>query len=102
MLIDDLAELVACVIAARSRGVLNIATGETHSFREIAERIAAMAIPPVRVGTKPRPGPMPHGGYRPFDISACRKAFPDFRYTRLWDGLAKVWREAEADRGGAR
>jgi UDP-glucose 4-epimerase len=30
---------------------------------------------------------MPHGGYRPFDIAACRRAFPDFRYTSLPDGL---------------
>jgi len=35
----------------------------------------------------PRQGEMPHGGYRPFDIAACRRAFPDFRYTSLADGL---------------
>jgi hypothetical protein len=28
------------------------------------------------------------GGYRPFDIAACRRAFPDFRYTSLADGLS--------------
>jgi hypothetical protein len=33
---------------------------------------------------------MPHRGYRPFDISACRKAFPEFRYTSLAEGLAKT------------
>jgi hypothetical protein len=33
---------------------------------------------------------MPHGGYRPFDIAACRRAFPDFRYTSLADGLNQV------------
>ncbi|HUI18729.1 MAG TPA: NAD-dependent epimerase/dehydratase family protein [Alphaproteobacteria bacterium] len=93
VLIDDVAELTARVIAARSRGVLNLATGAVHSFREIAERIAAMTTPPARIGTLPRQGPMPHGGYRPFDIAACRKVFPDFNYTALWDGLAKVARE---------
>jgi UDP-glucose 4-epimerase len=30
---------------------------------------------------------MPRGGYRPFDIAVCRRAFPDFRYTSLADGL---------------
>jgi hypothetical protein len=32
---------------------------------------------------------MPHNGYRPFDIAACRRAFPDFRYTPLEEGLRK-------------
>jgi UDP-glucose 4-epimerase len=30
---------------------------------------------------------MPHNGYRPFDVSATRAAFPDFRYTPLREGL---------------
>ena len=33
---------------------------------------------------------MPHDGYRPFDIAACRAAFPDFHYTPLAEGLARV------------
>ena len=98
VLIDDVAELVARVIAARSRGILNLATGELHSFREIAEHIAAMTTPPARIRALPRQGPMPHGGYRPFDIAACRKAFPDFSYTKLWDGLARIAREERSNR----
>jgi nucleoside-diphosphate-sugar epimerase len=87
VLIDDVAEIVCRVIEHRSRGTLNIATGEVYSFRDIAERIAAMAKPVVAVRGTPRQGEMPHGGYRPFDIAACRRAFPDFRYTSLADGL---------------
>ena len=87
VLVDDVAEIVCRVIEHRSRGTLNIATGEVHSFRDIAERIAAMAKPVVAVRGTPRQGEMPHGGYRPFDIAACRRAFPDFRYTSLADGL---------------
>src|SRR5208282_5039943 len=102
VLIDDVAELVARVIARRSRGTLNVATGEVHSFREIAERIAAMFAPPARLRSLPREGPMPHGGYRPFDISACRAAFPDFRYTSLWDGLAIAERDSLAAEGRSR
>ena len=58
--------------------VANIATGEVYSFRDIAERVAAMAKPVVAVRGTPRQGEMPHGGYRPFDIAVCRRAFPDF------------------------
>lgn len=37
VLIDDVAELIARVLVHRSAGTLNIATGEVHSFRAIAE-----------------------------------------------------------------
>ena len=90
LLIDDVAEIVRRVLMHRSRGVLNVATGSVHSFRDIAERIAAMYDPPVPVRRSPRQGPMPHGGYRAFDSAASRQAFPDFRYTELEAGLAKA------------
>jgi UDP-glucose 4-epimerase len=87
VLIDDVAEIIMRVLAHRSCGVLNVATGSVHSFRDIAERTAAMYDPPVAVRGTPRQGPMPHGGYRAFDSSACLRAFPDFRYTDLQTGL---------------
>ncbi len=90
VLIDDVAELIWRVLAHRSRGTLNVATGEVWSFREIAERIAGMAVPAVAVRGSPRSGPVPHGGYRAFDIAVCRTAFPDFRYVNLEEGLSKV------------
>ncbi|MBI4294383.1 MAG: NAD-dependent epimerase/dehydratase family protein [Betaproteobacteria bacterium] len=86
--IDDVAEIVARVLFRRSTGVLNIATGEVHSFRAIAETVVKLAGKPVAIKGSPRSGPMPHGGYRPFDIAACRAAFPDFRYTPVDRGLA--------------
>ena len=90
VLIDDVAEIVCRVIEHRSLGTLNVATGEVFSFRDIAERVAAMVEPAVPVRGTPRQGAMPHGGYRPFDIAACRAAFPDFRYSSLPDGLKKT------------
>ncbi|MBM3508347.1 MAG: SDR family oxidoreductase [Alphaproteobacteria bacterium] len=88
--IDDVAELAAHVLLRRSRGVLNIATGEVHSFRAIAEKVVALSGRAVVIKGSPRSGPMPHNGYRPFAIDACRRAFPDFRYTALDDGLRKA------------
>jgi nucleoside-diphosphate-sugar epimerase len=87
--IDDVAELIWRVLARRSQGILNVATGEVASFRQIAERVAAMATPAVAVRGSPRSGPMPHGGYRPFDIAACKAAFPEFRYVSLDEGLSR-------------
>lgn len=85
--IDDVAEIIMRCVAHKSEGILNIATGIVTSFREIAEKIAAMApkIPSVR--NTQRAGPMPHRGYRPFDASSTTLAFPGFRYTPLELGL---------------
>lgn len=90
VLIDDVAELIGRVLTRRSRGTLNVATGEVWSFRQIAERIAQMAVPTIAVRGSLRSGPMPHGGYRAFDIAACRTAFPDFHYVNLEAGLNRV------------
>ncbi len=77
----------------RSVGVLNIATGETHSFRAAAEMAVKAAGSASAIKGSPRSGPMPHNGYRPFDIAACRAAFPDFAYLSLPDGMARAQRE---------
>ena len=88
--IDDVAELVTRVLYRRSAGLLNIATGEVHSFRFLAEKINKMEGGKSQIKTSPRSGPMPHDGYRPFDPAGCREAFPDFRFTSLEDGLRKA------------
>jgi UDP-glucose 4-epimerase len=88
--IDDVADLITEVIQHKSLGTLNIATGHTHSFMEIAKAVVAIAGKPVSVKTTPRVGPLPHNGYRSFDVSACLRAFPDFRYTMLREGLRKA------------
>lgn len=81
--IGDVAELVVRVLYRKSKGVLNVATGTVHSFREIAERFSK------NIKTTTRSGPMPHNGYRPFDPAGTKKAFPDFRYTPLDEGLKR-------------
>jgi nucleoside-diphosphate-sugar epimerase len=93
VLVDDIAEIAWRVLQHRSTGTLNIATGHVASFREIAEQVVALAPQRVVIEGSPRNGPMPHGGYRPFDAAATSAAFADFRYTPLADGLAKVQRE---------
>jgi len=91
--IEDVIEIINLVINNRSSGVLNIATGTITSFREIAQKVAALAKTPNIIKTTPRKGPMPHGGYRSFDITACRNAFPGFSYLPLEEGLKRMDRE---------
>jgi nucleoside-diphosphate-sugar epimerase len=85
--IDDVAELVGLVLAHRSRGILNIATGASTSFRDIAEKAVSLAGSRSEIRGTPRQNPITH---RHFDITDCLKAFPKFRYTRLDDGLARA------------
>lgn len=93
VLIDDVTEIARLAVIHKSEGVLNVATGTAASFREVAEMVVSHFNPPPAIKTTPRKGPMPHGGYRPFDISACRKAFPGFSYTPLEEGIARAHRE---------
>lgn len=95
VLVDDVAEIVCLTLTHRSRGSLNVATGAVTSFREIAEMVVTHFENPVSIKGSPRSGPMPHNGYRPFDIMACGEAFPDFRFTALEDGLAKIHQETQ-------
>jgi UDP-glucose 4-epimerase len=88
--VDDLAELVRLVLAHRSAGILNVATGNVASFKTLAERVVALSPRKVVVKGSPRRGPMPHNGYRPFDAAATYAAFPDFKYTKLDAGLARA------------
>jgi nucleoside-diphosphate-sugar epimerase len=101
VLIDDVAELAARVIYRRSAGALNIATGAVSSFREIAEIVVRLSSRPVPIAELPRTGPMPHNGYRAFDISACRAAFPEFSFTPLERGLMKTMDEGQSPAAAA-
>jgi UDP-glucose 4-epimerase len=88
--IEDVAELVFRVLAYGSRGILNIATGSVYSFRRIAEKAIEFNRNKVSLLSQPRQGPQPHNGYRPFDTTALHSAFPDFTFTPLFEGMAKV------------
>ena len=90
VLVDDVAEVVRLTLMHRSAGLLNVASGHVTSFREVAEKVVALFDMPVAIEGSSRTGPMPHNGYRPFEVSATSRAFPTFRYTPLADGLRQV------------
>ena len=90
VLVDDVAALASAVLHHRSKGVLNIATGRSASFREVAEMIVALTLRSVEIRGTPRQNPITH---RHFDITGCLKAFPEFHYIPLRDGLARIAKE---------
>jgi nucleoside-diphosphate-sugar epimerase len=93
--IGDVAEIIARVVRQRSIGAINVASGAVHSFRAIAEQVAALHGNRIRVTGTRRAGPMPHGGYRSFDIGAIGAAFPDLRMTQLPQGVERLHRDLD-------
>jgi len=88
--IQDVADLTCRVLCHQSTGVLNIATGEVASFREIAEQITRITSCSSKVKGTSRSGAMPHNGYRAFDRTTTELVFQDFTYTFLSDGLRQI------------
>jgi UDP-glucose 4-epimerase len=88
--VGDVAEIAVRVLKHGSHGALNIASGAVHSFRDVADMSVALAGSKSAIKPSPRSGPMPHNGYRPFDVAATRAAFPDFQYTPLREGLRRA------------
>jgi UDP-glucose 4-epimerase len=97
VLVDDVAALASAVLDHRSKGVLNIATGRSASFREVAEMVVALSPRRVEIRGTPRQNPITH---RHFDITDCLKAFPEFHYIPLRDGLARIAKEGAKDAAG--
>jgi nucleoside-diphosphate-sugar epimerase len=93
VLVDDVGEIAARVLLQRSRGVLNVATGHSASFREVATQVAALVDRPVEIEGSPRRNPITH---RHFDTTALVRAFPDLRPTPLAEGLELTWRRVLA------
>jgi nucleoside-diphosphate-sugar epimerase len=88
--VEDVAALTLLVLRHASAGTLNLATGHSVSYADLAKRVAALFDAPVDIVATPRQNPITH---RRFDIGALRRAFPAFAFTSLDDGLARAHRE---------
>jgi UDP-glucose 4-epimerase len=91
--VEDVARLAVRILLHRSTGALNAVTGVATSFNDIAHIVARQFKPSAQVVSVPRPGPRPHLLHRFFDITQCLKAFPDFHFEPLEQGIARVHRE---------
>jgi nucleoside-diphosphate-sugar epimerase len=91
--VEDVARLAVRILAYKSVGALNAVTGVATSFADIARMVADNFEPKAEVRPLPRTQPRPHLLHRFFDITECHKAFPDFHFEPLKQGLARVHRE---------
>lgn len=83
--VDDVARIAALAASHKSEGALNVVTGVSTSFKDIAEIVAKQFK--GTVVSQPRPGPRPHLVHRFFDVTNTCKAFPTFQFTPLQQGL---------------
>jgi UDP-glucose 4-epimerase len=85
--IADVVALTKAAIARRSAGMLNVVSGETISFGDLARKIVALTGGKSAVESLPRKGAVTH---RVFDASGMRASFPGHVPTRLDAGLAST------------
>ena len=88
--IDDVVTLTALTILHRSAGTLNLATGQSMSFRAVAERVANLFKGKIDIVGSPRQNPITH---RSYDVTAIYRSFPQFRFTPIDQGLAAAHSE---------
>lgn len=85
--IRDVAAVAVHCLSHRLRGRLNVASGETTTFRQIADHVVSLHDGEVEILERPRSGPMPHGGYRPIAINELRNQMPTFQPLNVLDGI---------------
>lgn len=85
--VDDVATLTVRCLLRRSIGTLNVATGTSKSFLEVAGLVAKQFNRNIEIIPTPRQNPVTH---RHYDVTNLIKAFPDFRFITVEDGIAHV------------
>ena len=89
--IDDVAEVSVMMVEKQINKRINVASGEVHSFDTIAAACLKKCDSKKNIKFKKRTGPMPHNGYRAFDITKLKLTFPSFTPTKLSDGLEQLF-----------
>jgi len=87
--IEDVAHVIGLVLSYKSIGQLNICSGSTVSFMQIAEMIQENIVGSRGIEKLPRHGPIPHNGYRPLDASRLSSVFPNFTPVQPLHGIQK-------------
>jgi len=80
--------IVKCIINKRL-GIFNIATGKVYSFKYLANRIINLSRSKSKLIKIKRKGPMPHNGYRPFNINLIKNNFKNVKMFSIDNGIKK-------------
>ena len=91
--IGDVVAMIGMVLARRSTGILNSVSGRSISFRDLAQRVAALTGSDVVIESVPRSGKVTH---RHFDTTALIQSFPHLVRTELDSALRRAIQGVEA------
>lgn len=94
--VNDVVGIVREILGYRSKGILNLATGNSYSFYEVAKLVAEQFTPSAIVETTERKSPITH---RSFDITNLIKAFPSIEFTSLEAGVQQAHLECIDNNG---
>jgi len=86
--ITDVVRLLSLCLLHRTSGILNLASGTSTSFLEVAHACIETSRQTVTLERLPRTGPVTH---RHFDVTGLARAFPGFAFTPLRVGLANAY-----------
>ena len=84
--IKDLSRLIGLCLLHRSEGVLNVATGNSLSFLQVAQTVAGLCGGDIDIECLPRAVPITH---RHFDVTTTIKAFPSFKFASFEAGFGE-------------
>jgi len=93
IMVEDVAAVIHGCLVHRSRGVLNVATGHSPSFAEVARIVAEQFDPVLPIHYAPRQLPVTH---RKFDVSAMTRAFPAITCASLERGVTRIMQQTVA------
>ena len=88
--IHDVTRFLSLCLQHASQGAVNLASGQTISFHDLAQWIVKLCPHPVPIECLPRSTPITH---RHFDVSLRLREFPRFACTSLETGLAETGQE---------
>lgn len=85
--VDDVTSVLLEALTRRSRGLVNVATGRSTSFADLAQLVARICGGSIAIEHEPPRMPVMH---RKFDTTALQEAFPDHLVTPLEAGIASM------------
>ena len=87
--IEDLVKVVIKCIEKKGLGILNLASGKIYSFKYLAKQTINFSKSKSKLVKISRIGPMPHNGYRPFNIKLLKTHFKKIKMSSINTGIKK-------------
>ena len=84
--VEDIADLTTLCIQSKAEEILNLATGNSTSFHEVASLVSNISSLNVKIEKTVRQNPIWH---RHYDITNLIKRFPKFRFKILSEYIAR-------------